>query len=165
MSRKRPTPLLAILGLLAALAAGWWTTQGGGSAPSAPAPQAAPQAAPQPGPQPAPVPSLQAQDPAAWPPGTRAVPYPKGGAIFREVNRTLDLIEAGGPFPFTRDGVEFQNRERLLPPSDYREYTVVTPGENDRGARRLVVDQENGVAWLTLDHYDSFEAVARVRLP
>lgn len=150
MSRKRPTPLLAVIGLLAALAAGWWAGFGGeGSVPS-PAP---------------PAPAELAADPAAWPPGTRAIPHPQGGDIHREVTRTLDLVEAGGPFPFSRDGLEFQNRERLLPPGEYREYTVITPGENDRGARRIVVDQENGVAWLTLDHYDSFEAVARLRLP
>lgn len=71
---------------------------------------------------------------------------------------TLDLIQAGGPFPFERDGIDFQNRERLLPQQPrgyYREYTVITPGESDRGARRIIAG-ENGELYYTDDHYDSF---------
>ena len=51
---------------------------------------------------------------------------------------TLELIERGGPFPYRKDGSEFQNRERLLPTMPrgyYRGYTVATPGSRDRGAR------------------------------
>lgn len=150
---KRPTSFIAILAVLAALAVGWWQTQG-----DAPAP-------PQPGPGPAAAPASLPADPAAWPPGTRQIPYKAGSDRFVEISRTLDLIEAGGPFPYDRDGIVFQNRERRLPAGDYREYTVKTPGESDRGARRLVVDQEDGVAWYTDDHYETFAAVARVRLP
>lgn len=75
-----------------------------------------------------------------------------------EALETLLLIEEGGPFPFTRDGITFQNRERLLPqkPRDYyREYTVITPGESDRGARRIVAGDE-GERYYTDDHYASF---------
>ncbi len=71
---------------------------------------------------------------------------------------TIDLIDAGGPFPFSRDGVTFQNRERLLPSMPrgyYSEYTVITPGESDRGARRIVAG-EDGELYYTDDHYDSF---------
>ena len=71
---------------------------------------------------------------------------------------TIDLIDAGGPFPFDRDGVTFQNRERLLPSMPrgyYSEYTVITPGENDRGARRVIAG-EDGELYYTDDHYDSF---------
>ena len=49
---------------------------------------------------------------------------------------TLALIESGGPFPFSKDGTTFQNREQLLPRKRggyYREYTVITPGEGDHG--------------------------------
>jgi guanyl-specific ribonuclease Sa len=76
---------------------------------------------------------------------------------------TLQLIERGGPFPFSRDGVVFQNRERLLPnrPTGYyREYTVRTPGERDRGARRIVAGgQPPEVYYYSDDHYRSFREV------
>ena len=54
---------------------------------------------------------------------------------------TLRQIQAGGPFPFEKDGIVFGNRERLLPPHPrgfYHEYTVPTPRARDRGARRIV---------------------------
>jgi len=75
---------------------------------------------------------------------------------------TLDLIADGGPFPFDRDGITFQNRERLLPQKPrgyYREYTVITPGESDRGARRIIAG-EDGELYYTADHYDSFAWIA-----
>lgn len=81
-----------------------------------------------------------------------------------EALETLALIERGGPFPFSKDGSVFQNRERLLPrkPSGYyREYTVITPGEDDRGARRIV-SGEGGELYYTDDHYASF---SRIWLP
>lgn len=158
-SGKRPTPLLAVLAVLAALAGSWWATRSDGPTP-APQP-ASPQSQPTPAPGSAPL----AEDPSQWPPGTRAVPYATGSERYVEIVRTLDLIERGGPFPYERDGLEFQNRERLLPPSEYREYTVRTPGSGDRGARRLVVDQDTGVVWYSDDHYDSFAPVARLALP
>lgn len=80
-----------------------------------------------------------------------------------EAKTTLALIQQGGPFPFVRDGSTFQNRERLLPlkPSGYyREYTVITPGANDRGARRIVAGAD-GEAYYTDDHYASFKEIVR----
>jgi ribonuclease T1 len=74
---------------------------------------------------------------------------------------TLQLIAAGGPFPYDQDGGTFQNREGILPdaPLDfYAEYTVETPGSPDRGARRLVVGDDLFV-YYTDDHYDSFSFV------
>jgi len=71
---------------------------------------------------------------------------------------TLAAIEAGGELPYDQDGTTFQNREGLLPDREsgyYREYTVVTPGSDDRGARRLVIGAD-GDTWYTRDHYDSF---------
>ena len=59
-----------------------------------------------------------------------------------EARETLVLIDRGGPFPFPRDGATFRNDEGLLPEHGagyYMEYTVPTPGSDDRGARRLVV--------------------------
>ena len=78
---------------------------------------------------------------------------------------TLALIESDGPFPFSRDGVVFQNRERLLPRQSegyYHEYTVITPGSSDRGARRIITG-ETGERYYTDDHYASFFVI--VELP
>ncbi|WP_086764928.1 ribonuclease domain-containing protein [Streptomyces bobili] len=78
-----------------------------------------------------------------------------------EARRTLDLIDAGGPFPYAKDGAVFGNFEGLLPRHErgyYREYTVPTPGSRDRGARRIVTGQ-GGEIYYTDDHYDSFRAV------
>jgi ribonuclease T1 len=80
-----------------------------------------------------------------------------------EARRTLALIDGGGPFPFARDGAVFGNRERLLPRRNegyYREYTVPTPGRDDRGARRIVAG-DVGDRYYTSDHYRSFREVAR----
>ncbi len=104
-------------------------------------------------------------DPQQWPPGTRVIPYGAGDSRTVEINRTLDLIEAGGPFPYYTDGYVFENRERRLPPGSYREYTVITPHAEDRGARRVVLALPSGVAWYSDDHYETFAPVARVRLP
>jgi ribonuclease T1 len=81
---------------------------------------------------------------------------------------TWALIRKGGPFPYTRDGTTFFNRERLLPERSrghYREYTVPTPGASNRGARRIVTGGDPRVSdevWYTDDHYRSFR---RIRLP
>ena len=91
----------------------------------------------------------------AGPPGMETITLDE---LPPEALDTIDLIDAGGPFPFDRDGVTFQNRERLLPSMPrgyYSEYTVITPGENDRGARRIIAG-EDGELYYTDDHYDSF---------
>ena len=80
-----------------------------------------------------------------------------------EAIETLKAIEQGGPFPYSRDGVAFQNREHRLPGRPrgyYREYTVPTPGENDRGARRIVAGGDPPeVYYYTADHYRTFRRV------
>lgn len=81
----------------------------------------------------------------------------------RQAQETIRLIDRGGPFPYRQDGTVFQNRERLLPRQSsgyYREYTVVTPGESDRGARRIVAGA-SGELYYTADHYASFKRVVR----
>jgi ribonuclease T1 len=81
----------------------------------------------------------------------------------QQAQDTIQLIEQDGPFPFERDGITFQNREGLLPNEArgyYREYTVITPGSRDRGARRIVAGAE-GELYYTDDHYDSFREVIR----
>ncbi|MGH3436221.1 MAG: ribonuclease domain-containing protein [Sciscionella sp.] len=75
---------------------------------------------------------------------------------------TVGLIKAGGPFPYpNNDGVVFTNREGILPScasTYYREYTVVTPGASNRGARRIVTGN-GGEYFYTGDHYASFELI------
>lgn len=78
-----------------------------------------------------------------------------------EGRETLELIRSGGPFPYDRDGITFQNREGILPAQSrgyYSEYTVPTPGESDRGARRIV-GGDDGDRYYTDDHYDSFTQI------
>ena len=59
----------------------------------------------------------------------------------------------------------FGNRERLLPLNTrgyYREYTVKTPGSQDRGARRIVCGGPATVpdaCYYTADHYASFRKI------
>jgi len=79
-------------------------------------------------------------------------------ALPPEAAATVDLIDAGGPFPEAQDGAVFENREGLLPTRErgyYHEYTVPTPGSADRGARRIVRGAAGEMYW-TADHYDSF---------
>ena len=80
----------------------------------------------------------------------------------------MKLIYAGGPFKFDKDGVVFGNRERILPVKNrgfYREYTVKTPGERTRGARRIVCGGQIVTApdacYYTDDHYASFRRIAQ----
>ena len=80
-----------------------------------------------------------------------------------EAGQILELIDRGGPFAEDEDGTTFDNREGILPdqPSGYyEEYTVPTPGSDDRGARRIV-GGEGGEFYWTDDHYRSFSRIAR----
>jgi ribonuclease T1 len=85
-----------------------------------------------------------------------------------EARQTKERILAGGPFPYTKDGTVFGNRERLLPREKrgyYREYTVKTPGAKNRGARRIVCGGEKPAApdacYYTADHYASFRRIVQ----
>lgn len=82
-------------------------------------------------------------------------------ALPPEGRETLALIRRGGPFPYRKDGSIFHNRERRLPAQQqgyYREYTVPTPGERDRGARRIVVGR-GGEFYYTDNHYRNFRRI------
>jgi len=85
-----------------------------------------------------------------------------------EAQQTEKLIRAGGPFPYSKDGLTFGNRERLLPRRDrgyYREYTVPTPGSRSRGARRIICGGtptvKPEVCYYTEDHYASFRRIVQ----
>jgi ribonuclease T1 len=78
-----------------------------------------------------------------------------------EARTTLQLIKKKGPFPYSKDGAVFNNIEGLLPTKPngyYHEYTVVTPGSSDRGARRII-SGSNGKYYYTDDHYVSFRLI------
>jgi ribonuclease T1 len=102
-------------------------------------------------------------------PSTNATTDPESGLpvvavaeLPPEVQQTLDLISSNGPFPFDQDGATFQNREGLLPAHEtgyYHEYTVVTPGSEDRGARRIITGS-SGELYYTGDHYESFAMIS-----
>jgi ribonuclease T1 len=84
----------------------------------------------------------------------RHVPHGEREAI----RHAVGLIDAGGPFPYPKDGSVFLNLEKRLPVrprGHYREYTVPTKGVGHRGARRVVA-AKNGNLYYTNDHYDSF---------
>ncbi|MEU7700487.1 ribonuclease domain-containing protein [Streptomyces sp. NPDC039028] len=136
----RPSRMFLAL-LLCVLLAGC-STSGGGAAPAAPART-----------------SATAEAPA--PTGDSGLPAVRAADLPPEARRTLDLIARGGPFPYAKDGAVFSNFERLLPREPrgyYREFTVQTPGERDRGARRIVTGREGEIYW-TDDHYASFREV------
>ena len=78
----------------------------------------------------------------------------------------MTLIYQGGPFRYDKDGTVFGNRERILPimyRGFYREYTVRTPGERSRGARRIICGGVKPAApeacYYTDDHYASFRKI------
>jgi len=82
-----------------------------------------------------------------------------------EAADTVALIESNGPYPYSQDGAVFQNREGILPDQPagyYHEYTVVTPGSEDRGARRIVAGGLGaGELYYSDDHYSSFARISR----
>jgi guanyl-specific ribonuclease Sa len=71
---------------------------------------------------------------------------------------TIELIQEGGPFPYSQDGTIYYNREGLLPSRPdgyYHVYTVETPGIEGRGDRRLVAGRGSEY-YYSPDHYVSF---------
>jgi ribonuclease T1 len=115
---------------------------------------------------PTPAPPDKSAQPAtpATAPGvanTSGLPEVRASDLPDEARRTLALIARGGPYPYTRDGATFGNFERILPRKSsgyYKEYTVPTPGESDRGARRIVAGKA-GEKYYTADHYNSFKFI------
>lgn len=92
------------------------------------------------------------------PPAVTDVPVAE---LPREAREALALIRKRGPFPYAKDGAVFSNREGVLPKQKrgyYHEYTVKTPGERTRGARRIVAGA-GGEFYYTADHYNSFRRI------
>ncbi|MBT2385106.1 ribonuclease domain-containing protein [Streptomyces sp. ISL-11] len=83
-------------------------------------------------------------------------------ALPSQAHDTIKLIDAGGPYPYPKDGTVFSNREGVLPQHTsgyYHEYTVKTPGSPDRGARRVITGEAAHEDYYTADHYASFKLV------
>ncbi|UQA96541.1 ribonuclease domain-containing protein [Streptomyces halobius] len=100
---------------------------------------------------------------SAVPDRAAGMPVVAVGELPAQARDTLRHIDAGGPFPYPKDGAVFGNHERLLPPQPrgyYHEYTVRTPGSRDRGARRLITGDRHET-YYTDDHYRTFKAVLR----
>jgi ribonuclease T1 len=94
---------------------------------------------------------------------TSGLPTVRLAELPREASDVVALIDADGPFSYRQDGAVFQNREGILPDERegyYHEYTVPTPGSDDRGARRIVTGADGEMYW-TDDHYDSFSWIER----
>ncbi|MFF1884190.1 ribonuclease domain-containing protein [Pseudarthrobacter sp. NPDC058196] len=146
---------LAVLALVAFGGAGLLGGQGEGTTPGAAS--GASKATGGPG-TPAPGKSAAAHQGA----NPSSLPEIRESALPVEGRRVLALIRAGGPYPFSQDDQVFGNLERVLPARDrgyYREYTVPTPGEPDRGARRIVAG-DGGEKYYTGDHYATFKYIA-----
>ncbi|MFJ8661488.1 ribonuclease domain-containing protein [Streptomyces sp. NPDC093795] len=98
---------------------------------------------------------------SASPSRASTLPVVQAADLPPEAREALALIARGGPFPYAKDGAVFGNFERILPRrprGHYHEYTVRTPGERDRGARRIVTGL-SGETYYTDDHYQSFREV------
>ncbi|GAA1384607.1 hypothetical protein GCM10009639_06220 [Kitasatospora putterlickiae] len=138
------------------------TSTGRAASSSAPAGSSAP-SAPKPS---APKPSAPATPPAAtaattWVPTDPAMADVCRTKLPAQALDTLGLIAKGGPYPYRSDGIVFENRENRLPRETsgyYHEFTVVTPGSADRGARRVVTG-DSGEQYWTADHYGTFQEI------
>ncbi|MEV6952177.1 ribonuclease domain-containing protein [Streptomyces sp. NPDC051183] len=105
------------------------------------------------------APSSSAPTPG-WAKGMATV---RAAALPQQAQEVLALIDKGGPYAYRQDGTVFGNFEKVLPKQKrgyYHEFTVKTPGERDRGARRIVTG-EGGEFYYTDDHYKTFKAVLR----
>ena len=104
-----------------------------------------------------------------WQPVAEARSYPSAGQIAivhvaelpPEARETLHKILHGGPFPYRRDGIVFGNYEHRLPRHPrgyYHEYTVKTPGVDNRGPRRIVCGEKLD-CYYSGDHYRTFRYI------
>ena len=90
-------------------------------------------------------------------------------ALPKEAQTVIRMIQSRADFPYRQDGQTFGNREGILPAQSrgyYQEYTVPTPGADNRGARRIVSGKgatgdnaTSGEYYYTSDHYRSFRQV------
>ncbi|MFG3228573.1 ribonuclease [Kitasatospora sp. NPDC048194] len=160
---KSPLVVVAVLILAVLAGAGYLLADRGGSGhPKSPASAAASatgatkSSAPKPSP-----PSGGATAAGTWVPADPALADVCRSKLPSQAQDTLALIAKGGPYPYNRDGIVFENRESRLPRKSggyYHEFTVVTPGSNDRGTRRVVTGT-GGEQYWSPDHYATFQEI------
>ncbi|MDH2416723.1 ribonuclease domain-containing protein [Nocardioides sp. CER19] len=160
MTRRTLAPITAIAAVLAAVLLALSACGNGDDPPRAAAPTSSPST------------SSASTSSAPTPSATRSarvdpesgLPWVGVADLPPQARQTLELIDAGGPFPYPgKDGSTFGNLEGLLPKEPrgyYAEYTVPTPGSRDRGARRIITG-EGGEYYWTADHYQQFERIRR----
>ncbi|MER5637330.1 ribonuclease [Kitasatospora sp. NPDC002227] len=161
-SRNRliAVPAIVVLALFGASAC---ASSGGSSKPSTPAAGSASPArsvTAKPSPPPA-KPGAPTGTKSSWVPNNPSLADVCRSKLPSQARDTLTLIDKGGPYPYRNDGIVFENRENRLPKQAtgyYHEYTVVTPGSDDRGARRVVTGSVGEEYW-TSDHYASFQEI------
>ena len=111
---------------------------------------------------------VQAKSPLNGSAASSSLPTVELRQLPAQAQDVMGLITTGGPFKYDKDGTVFGNRERILPSEKrgfYREYTVKTPGEKSRGARRIVCGglqpTSPDACFYTDDHYSSFRKIAK----
>lgn len=148
MDRRRLRTAAGIVGVVAAMLVVWWLDRGDDRIRKVDAPRDPPITRVEPAPAPTSPPPIE----ISW----ISDPHERATVL-----RVAQQIDRGGPYDYRKDGSVFENRERRLPkrpPSYWREYTVATPGEDDRGARRLVAGERHEL-YYSRDHYQSFTAL------
>lgn len=165
---RRKSPLVVVAVLILALVAGigyLLAGKGGSSHPKAAASlhrhlggRLGPQVL---GPQAVPARRRHPAPSGTWVPADPALADVCRSKLPSQAQDTLGLIAKNGPYPYNRDGIVFENRESRLPKKSggyYHEFTVVTPGSNDRGTRRVVTGGSGEQYWSP-DHYGTFQEI------
>ncbi|MFG2846510.1 ribonuclease [Kitasatospora sp. NPDC048296] len=158
---KSPLVVVAVLILAVLAGAGYLLAGRGGSSHPKAAASATTTAKPS---APKPTPPAGGGTPATsgtWVPADPALADVCRTKLPSQAQDTLALIAKNGPYPYNRDGIVFENRESRLPKkagSYYHEFTVVTPGSNDRGTRRVVTGGSGEQYWSP-DHYVTFQEI------
>ncbi|MEV7772312.1 ribonuclease [Kitasatospora sp. NPDC086791] len=169
-SRRNPLVVVAVLILALLAGVGYLLADKGSSHPkaaaspsaagagsSAPKPSAPKPSAPKPSPPGGGAPAAA----GTWVPADPALADVCRTKLPSQAQDTLGLIAKGGPYPYNRDGIVFENRESRLPKKAdgyYHEFTVLTPGSNDRGTRRVVTGTAGEQYWSP-DHYATFQEI------
>lgn len=169
---KRTTQVLSTVASVLLLVAVWWIQSqgdddGGSRAEDRASASSSPSVAPSRTPSPTPGPTRTPESTPVEGGGgfdDDGIAYVDLADLPPEAAETVELIDAGGPFPYPgKDGSTFGNFEGILPDRErgyYAEYTVETPGLDHRGARRIIAGDGGELYW-TEDHYESFERIER----
>ncbi|MFJ9842938.1 ribonuclease [Kitasatospora sp. NPDC101155] len=157
---KSPLVVVAVL-ILAVLAGAGYLLAGRGGSSHPKAAASATTAAKPSAPKPTPPSGGTPAPSGSWVPADPALADVCRTKLPSQAQDTIALIAKNGPYPYNRDGIVFENRESRLPKKAgdyYHEFTVVTPGSNDRGTRRVVTGGAGEQYWSP-DHYATFQEI------